>query len=219
MSVTIQQVKAALELVDFDAETAQRKMAPISRAIYRPAEKRGQARLGGVLVLLFCKERTPYLLLTRRRDDLPAHAGQVSFPGGRNEAPESLWETAVRETEEEVGIDSPNLHYLGTLTPIYVPPSDYEVHPFVAWYNSDSLPVFTPAPREVAEIIETPLSVLLDPASRVEERRDIGGQQLMVPYFAVEGHKVWGATAVMLSELVERLRVIHRRDQDPNAAF
>ncbi len=208
MPVTIQQVKEALELPDFDVEEAQRKMAPVSRAIYRPQDMEGVARLGGVLVLLFCKNEVLHILLTRRRDDLPSHAGQISFPGGRNEAPETLLATALRETEEEVGIVAPDLQLLGTLTPIYIPPSDYEVHPFVAWFNGSKPPDFKPAPQEVAEIVETPLSTLLDPASRVEELWEFGGLQMLVPYFAVHGHKVWGATAVMLSELVERLRTI-----------
>ena len=208
MPATIRQIKQALALVDFDVERAQRKMAPLSRALVRPLELEGVSRLGGVLLLLFCRDGSLHVVLTRRRDDLASHAGQISFPGGRNEAPETLLETALRETEEEVGINVADLEILGALTPIYIPPSDYEVHPYVAWFSNGELPIFNAAPQEVAEIIEAPLATLLAPASRVEESWDFDGQQIVVPFFAVQGHKVWGATAVMLSEFVERLRAV-----------
>ena len=208
MPATIQQVQQALGLLDFDAEAAQKKMAPLSRALVRPLGLQGTPRLGGVLVLLFCKDNSLHIVLTRRRDDLASHGGQISFPGGRNEAPETLLHTALRETEEEVGIMPADLEILGSLAPIYIPPSDYEVHPYVAWFSNGELPAFKAAPQEVAEIIEAPLAMLLDPASRTVETWDINGQQIVVPFFAVQGTKVWGATAVMLSELIERLRSI-----------
>lgn len=212
MPATIQQIKQALGLVDFDAESAQKKMAPLSRAFVRPVGLDGAPRLGGVLVLLFCKDESLHIVLTRRRDDLTFHAGQISFPGGRNEKPETLLDTALRETEEEVGIAAMDLEMLGALTPIYIPPSDYEVYPYVAWFSNGELPVFRAAPQEVAEIIEAPLATLLNQASRGEESWNFNGQQVVVPFFAVQGSKIWGATAVMLSEFVERLRVILTRD-------
>jgi 8-oxo-dGTP pyrophosphatase MutT (NUDIX family) len=146
-----------------------------------------------------------HLVLTRRRDDLQSHAGQVSFPGGRREDGESLQTTALRETFEEVGILPTELALLGRLSSLYIPPSDYEVHPFVAWYKNGR-PLFTPQESEVAEILEVPLSHLLDPATRLEEPWEIRSYQLNVPFYLVSGHKVWGATAMMLSEFLERLR-------------
>jgi 8-oxo-dGTP pyrophosphatase MutT (NUDIX family) len=208
MPATIKQIQRALNLVDFDVETAQRKMAPTSRTLIRPQQLGGEPRYGGVLLLLYCKDKSLHIVLTRRRDDLASHAGQVSFPGGRNEAAESLLETALRETEEEVGIPAGNLEILGALSPIYIPPSDYEVHPYVAWFSNGNQPDFKAAPDEVAEIIEAPLATFLDPATRIEEQWDFSGQQILVPFFAVQEYKVWGATAVMLSEFIERLRII-----------
>jgi 8-oxo-dGTP pyrophosphatase MutT (NUDIX family) len=208
MPATISQIKQALELNDFDPQAAQFKMAPVSRVNTRPEGLEGAPRLGGVLLLLFCKEESLHILLTRRCEDLTSHAGQISFPGGRKEVAETLLDAALRETEEEVGIAAAELEILGALTPVYIPPSDFEVHPFVAWFNNGRLPEFDPAPWEVAEIIEVPLAELLDPAARVEESWEIRGQQVLVPFFAVQDHKVWGATAVMLSEFVERLRVV-----------
>ena len=203
---TLDDVKIALTLPDFDAAAAQRKMAPVTRPIRRPDAQPGQARLGGVLILLYCYQQELYLVLTRRRDDLNSHAGQVSFPGGKHETGETLQETAVREAQEEIGIDPAVITILGELTPLYIPPSDFEVHPTVAWYSNGRQPTFYPSDAEVAEILEVPLRHLFRPESRVEELWNWRGSDVLVPYFNVEGHKVWGATAMMLSELVERLR-------------
>lgn len=211
MDITVEEVKQALNIDGFDVLAAQGKMAPVTRPTQRPDRLAGSPRLGGVLALLFRRQNSMHIVLTRRHDDLPSHAGQISFPGGRNEAPESLLQTALRETEEEIGIASHALELLGTLTPIYIPPSDYEVHPFVAWYSNGDRPAFRAQPREVTQVIEAPLCTLLDPASRLEEMWQIGERQVLVPYFALGPHKVWGATAVMLSELIERLRHVLRR--------
>jgi 8-oxo-dGTP pyrophosphatase MutT (NUDIX family) len=208
MPETIKLIRQALDLVDFDVESAQRKMAPTSRKMTRPLQMDGPPRYGGVLLLLFCKEKQLHIVLTRRCDQLASHAGQVSFPGGKNEPAESLLETALRETEEEIGIPAVKLEILGMLSPIYIPPSDFEVHPFVAWFSDGKRPLFKASVDEVAEIIEAPLATLLDPESQVEEIWDFGNYQMEVPFFAVQDHKVWGATAVMLSEFIERLRSV-----------
>jgi 8-oxo-dGTP pyrophosphatase MutT (NUDIX family) len=205
LPVTLEDVQQALTLPRFDGLAAQRQMMPMPRR-GRPLAKAGQARLGGVLLLLYYQAGELCLVLTRRRDDLPSHAGQISFPGGRHEPPETLLMTALRETYEEIGVQAAELSVLGELTPLYIPPSDYEVHPFVAWYKNGRQPVFSPHTREVAEILEVPLSHLLDPATRVEETWQLHGYKVVVPFFAVQEHKVWGATAMMLSEFLARLR-------------
>ncbi|MDX1614501.1 MAG: CoA pyrophosphatase [Candidatus Promineifilaceae bacterium] len=203
MEITEQLVRRALALDDFDAAEAQSQMVPVPRGS-RPPELAGDPREGAVLVLLYERTGRPHLVLTRRRDDLNAHAGQISFPGGRREPGEALQNTAVREAQEEVGIDPRALTALGELTCLYIPPTDYEVHPFVAWHHAP--PIFRRQEAEVAEIVEVPLSHLLDPATRREEPWVLHGFEVMVPYFMVDGHKVWGATAMMLSEFLERLR-------------
>jgi len=208
---TIQDVKQALRLPDFDPYSAQGKMTPANRENRRGTEAPGQARLGGVLVLLYLVDGELQLVLTRRRDDLNSHAGQMSFPGGQREAQETLLRTALRETEEEIGVLASSVEVIGELTPLYIPPSDFEVHPFVAWYNNGSRPNFAPNPGEVAEIVEVPLRHLLDPSSRREQPWDFRGQSINVPYYAVEEHKVWGATAMMISELVDRLYEVRAR--------
>ncbi len=205
---TIQDVEQALRLTDFDAWAAQMKMTPSNRANHRQPEEPGRVRLGGVLVLFYQHEDELQLVLTRRRDDLNTHAGQMSFPGGQHEPNETMLMTALRETEEEIGVPAQSLQVLGHLTPLYIPPSDFEVHPFVAWSNLGARPRFTPNPDEVAEIVDVPLRHLMDPASRHEQPWDFRGHSINVPYYAVDDHKVWGATAMMISELLERLYTI-----------
>ena len=207
--LTLSDIKQALVLPNFDAAAAQRKMSPVSRPIRRPESAGGQARLGGVLILFYCYQDELYLVLTQRREDLNNHAGQISFPGGKHEENESLQETAVREAYEEIGVNPARITILGQLTPLYILPSDFEVHPTVAWYSNGERPTFLPSADEVAELLEVPLRHLFQPETRVEEKWQLHGHEMTVPFFAVNEHKVWGATAMMLSELVERLKTVN----------
>ncbi len=207
MNYSIDDVRRALALTDFDVESALLRMLPGERPRQRPEDLEGRARLGGVLALLFEKDGELYVVLTRRRDDLHSHAGQISFPGGGHEAPETMLQTALRETEEEVGVVPDELEILGGLTPIYIPPSDFIVYPFVAWHPGGA-PAFAPDPDEVAELLEVPMSHLLAPGTRTVSDVPVNGFRLRVPVFLVDEHKVWGATAVMLNELLERLRAL-----------
>lgn len=207
-TLSIQLVQQALTLAPFDVQTAQQKMAPAVRSRQRPEGLPGQPRVGGVLLLLYRHQQTLHVLLTRRREHLTAHAGQISFPGGRRDDQEPLHQTALRETMEEVGVPPQEITLLGTLTTIYIPPSDYEVHPFVGWVHRGERPSFRANPNEVAAIIEAPLPLLLDPATRHEEPWEFRGNMITIPFFNIDGQKVWGATAIMLSEFLERLRAV-----------
>jgi 8-oxo-dGTP pyrophosphatase MutT (NUDIX family) len=157
-------------------------------------------REAGVLALLFPIEDEPHLLLTVRRDDLRQHGGQISFPGGRREADETLLETALREAHEEVGVVPEEVEVLGPLTPLYIPPSNFCVHPFVGALSVT--PVLYPQDAEVSAILRVPLVHLLTPATRRREPWNLRGQEIEIPFLDVEGHKVWGATAMMLGELL-----------------
>jgi 8-oxo-dGTP pyrophosphatase MutT (NUDIX family) len=160
-------------------------------------------RKAGVLILLYPRDDQLYFPLTQRTETLESHRGQVSLPGGAWEPGESLEETAWRETCEELNICPDDRQALTTLTPLYVPPSGFLVHPFVAF--TCERPDFQPDTREVAELIETPLSLLLDRNTVMREEWIIGGMPVKVPFFDIQGHKVWGATAMILSELVALL--------------
>jgi 8-oxo-dGTP pyrophosphatase MutT (NUDIX family) len=207
-SLTLDKIHKALELETFDTLAAQKKMMPFGSDQRVLPENKTALRVGAVLVLLYCRDHEICLVLTKRREDLHSHAGQISFPGGRQEVSETLLTTALRETEEEVGVPITAVQSLGQLTSIYIPPSGFVVHPFVGWYQNGDTPRFTPCEDEVAQIIEVPLTTLLDPETAVAEPWDFKGHEVMVPYYAIQGHKVWGATAIMLSEFVERLRLV-----------
>lgn len=208
MELTTAVTRRALLLPDFDVWAAHEYMLPTGRNRQRPPELSGQPRIGGVLLLLYNHKQATHLVLTRRRDDLNSHAGQISFPGGRKEAGETAVQAALRETEEEIGVPAAAVSILGELTSIYIPPSDFEVHPFVGWVNGGKRPSFVPEVREVAEILEVPLSHLLNPTTREIGPIPVRGATYTVPYYNVNGHKVWGATAILLSEFLGRLRQI-----------
>lgn len=207
MPCSLDDVRAALDLPEFDGHAAQQHMMPLARVRFRPDERGGTARQGAVLLLLYCREDELYLVLTRRRDDLSSHPGQVSLPGGRQDEGETPAQTALRETAEEIAVPPSAVELLGKLTPLYISPSDYEVQPFVGVYVGDGRPAFVPSPEEVAAIIEVPLDHLLDQSLRAEEPWQLRGMEVTVPFFYLDGYKVWGATAMMLSEFAERLRL------------
>jgi 8-oxo-dGTP pyrophosphatase MutT (NUDIX family) len=164
-------------------------------------------RQASVLLLLYpysCDHPDFYLALTRRPEYPGAHSGQISLPGGRREEPESLLETALRETAEEIGVLPETVEIIGQLSPLYTPPSNFCIHPFVGF--SCAHPAFQINPREVAELIEVPLSLFLKPEVYKEEiwrLQNFGERQ--VPFFDIFGHKVWGATAMILSEFLALL--------------
>jgi 8-oxo-dGTP pyrophosphatase MutT (NUDIX family) len=165
--------------------------------------------MGGVLLLLYPSTKGAgelSFVLTKRTDTLANHRGQVSFPGGANEPGESLQETALREAHEELRVDPSALTVIGHLSSIYIFPSDYLVHPAVA--HTPSRPEFQADPREVAQVLEMPLSMLLDDTTKATERWTVQGVELDVPFYRMDGHSVWGATAIMLSEFEQRLKQV-----------
>ena len=170
----------------------------------RPGMERGfdpahRPREGGVLLLLYPKEGELTLVLTKRTDTLNHHRGQVSFPGGAWEPGDANFvQTAQREALEELGIRPETLIILGTLTPLYIPPSDYRIYPTVAY--TPQRPDFRPDPAEVAIVLEMPLAELTSGSNVRSETWELRGYPVEVPFFEVEGHKVWGATAMVLGE-------------------
>lgn len=157
-------------------------------------------RAGAVLLLLYPRDGALHIVLTRRTDTVLNHKGQISFPGGAREGDEPLVYTALRETQEELGIDPATLEVLGELTPAYVGVSNFLITPFVA--AAPTRPEFHPDPGEVAEVLEVPLALLMDEAAVEEEEWDLRGILARVPFFRVGPHKVWGATAMVLAEFI-----------------
>jgi 8-oxo-dGTP pyrophosphatase MutT (NUDIX family) len=158
----------------------------------------------GVLVLLYPWKKRLYLVLTKRTPGVLFHQGQISFPGGRQDRGESLQQTALREAREELMIEPTKIKILGELTPLYIPPSNYCMYPVVA--ATDRRPDFQPSSHEVAEIIEVPVDHLLDDRNISKEVWTIRGIESDVPFYFFKGHKIWGATAMVLAELIELLK-------------
>ncbi len=196
----------------------------LDRPQRRPAHLPGDGKTAAVLAL-FCGQRNsgkpdgltiksdilkpeflkPDLLLTQRTINLSSHAGQISFPGGRLEAGESTEQAALRETEEEIGIQASQIEIFGQLKSIYIPPSDFTVTPYVGLIRG--LPKFKRCPREVERIIWAPLHHLLDPQALTSGTvTRSNGTTHKVPCYLIGSHQIWGATAIMVGELVERLR-------------
>ncbi len=182
---------------------AQLRMAPSPRVGWDPFKAPEGTRDGAALVLIYPHIETLHLPLTVRGSGLRNHTGQVSLPGGRVDDGESIEAAAIREAEEEIGVDRGLVQVLGRLTPLHIPVSNYLLHPVVGFVPAR--PVFTRAEWEVARIIEPSLAQLLDPGTVKREfrTRTIGGEtvQIDVPFFDLESEKVWGATAMVLAEL------------------
>ena len=182
------------------------KMAPQPRPGWNPNfALPPDCRQGGVLILLYTRADRLHFVLTRRTQTVRSHKGQISLPGGKREDDESLVETALLETCEELSVPPAGTDVIGRLSTLYTPPSNYCIHPFVA--HRSITPTFRPDPVEVAEVLEVPLTTLLDPANRrVEHWSDPRYESLRrVPFFDIHGQVVWGATAMILSELVTLL--------------
>lgn len=181
---------------------AQQLMAPFKLGNRKVLmEMNDNPRLGGVMILVFNKENKAHLTLIRRPEYDGVHSGQIAFPGGqKDDTDKDIGETALRETFEEVGIRISTGKVLGQISQVYIPPSKFLVTPFVAVL--DEYPVFKKDDFEVAEVLEVPVSVLFDKAIIKQGNVDVGsqGMKMKVPYFDIFGHKVWGATAIMLSE-------------------
>jgi len=138
-------------------------------------------------------------VLTERSPFLPAHPGQMGLPAGMQAPGEPLERTALRETEEEIGIKADSVSLLGALSAVFIPPSNILLHPFVG--HLDAPPDLNPLPREVTRIFQVSLAALLDPASIRSEIRDLPTGEAIVPYFYLAEEKIWGATAIILAEL------------------
>jgi 8-oxo-dGTP pyrophosphatase MutT (NUDIX family) len=160
------------------------------------------AKQSAVLLLLYAVTNDVQIILIQRTIDGGVHSGQIALPGGKVEANDgSKIYTAMRETYEELGIESNSYKLLGSLTPLYVPPSNYVIHPILA-YATQPLH-FIPSPSEVAQVYQVSLLQLFaHKSTRVVYRSDDKNITMQAPvYLLNENTNIWGATAMMLSEL------------------
>ncbi|MBI1184433.1 NUDIX domain-containing protein [bacterium] len=165
-------------------------------------------KLGAVLILLFPLENKACFPLTQRHQYKGVHSGQVSLPGGKYEAQDrNLMATALRETEEEIGVEPSKIEVIGALSTLYIPPSNFLVHPYIGFTKEK--PHMKKDDFEVHELFETDLETLLHPQTVQHTRVKIAeGLRINTPYFNLNNKIVWGATAMILSELKEILNQI-----------
>ena len=203
----IEKIKTRL-LHPLPGRAAQSKMAPAIPREFTPAP---DVRIACVLALLYPKNNDWNIVLIERmttniKDD--RHSGQISFPGGQFEAADKLLvRAALRECQEEIGVISKDISVIGQLSDLYIPVSNFLVYPFVGFM--DYTPIFVPQPSEVKDILEIPIPKLQDPATLQYTDLTIStGLTLKnIPYYHLNGHVVWGATAMMLSEFLEVVTV------------
>ena len=203
MSITFDSVQQALSLDPFDTYNTRLKLVPAKRALQPPPD---DARIGATMALLYPFEEEAKVILGVRPDTMRNHAGQVAFPGGKVDPGETFEEAALRETEEEIGVAADQLRLIGRLDSIYIPPSNFYIHPFVAW--ADARPEMTPSEAEIAVLLEVPISHFGNPENLIYEERVIMGHTLNIPHFVVDGYKIFGGTCVILGELNARLAAV-----------
>ena len=201
MKTIISQLREALS-GPLPGLAAQLQMAPNPRLGWDPLKFPEGARNGAALLLVYPHDDTLHFALTVRGSGLRNHTGQVSLPGGRVDEGESFEDAALREAEEEIGVGPRTVELLGRLTPLHIPVSGYILYPVIGF--TSMRPAFQRAEWEVARIIEAPVSVLSDARvfKREMRRRSVNGQSIEVdvPFYAIDGEKVWGATAMVLAE-------------------
>ncbi len=202
-------VKAAVAMDGFEDWKSPLDSTQLDRPAARPSHLEGSGRHAAVMVLLVggdldISTEGPELLLIRRGQHLRYHAGQIALPGGRQEPEESLLQTAIRETREEIGVSLSAHDMIGSLRSIYIPPSDFTLTPFVAWLGRE--PETSLQAGEVDELIRVGLKNLMrkEAHATADVVRD-NGETIMAPCYRHQSHVIWGATALVLSELIERL--------------
>jgi len=162
------------------------------------------ARPAAVLVLVYRHAEEWFVPTTVRTASMKDHAGQIALPGGSVDAGESPVQTALREFEEELGASRADIEVLGPLTPLYVFNSNFYVHPFLGL--SASRPNFRPNLAEVAELIEVPVRALLAAENHSSHKIARRGVSFRAPHLQIGRHQVWGATSMILAEVMALLR-------------
>jgi 8-oxo-dGTP pyrophosphatase MutT (NUDIX family) len=190
-------------------ETAQWRMAHLKREQVSETEYTRRNAKKSAVIILICKEEEEFFIpLTQRFEYNGAHSNQVSLPGGKfEESDEMLVNTAIRECNEEIGVEA-NIEILTALTPVYIPVSNFLVQPFVGMYEVTN-PIFIPQATEVKKILKLKINELLNDTIEKEAMVEPApGYKFKTPYFEVEGQIVWGATAMILSEFKAVLKSV-----------
>ncbi|MBD79335.1 MAG: coenzyme A pyrophosphatase [Crocinitomicaceae bacterium] len=197
----IDQVRLELSS-ELPGEDAQMLMSPLGRATQREAIKQiPNPTPSAILILIYPVNNVPHTLLMVRNSYDGHHSGQVSFPGGKVEpSDKNLAETALREFEEEIGVGTSSVEVLGELSSLIIPPSGFQVFPYVGFLDQPIVP--QPDPTEVAGIVETSITNLFDSRNKRVEmvNSSVKGFKLKAPCYVIDNNIIWGATAMILSE-------------------
>jgi 8-oxo-dGTP pyrophosphatase MutT (NUDIX family) len=184
--------------------SSQLLMAPEGRRQEISQSGKGKNPTQSSVLLLFYPnaEHVPTMVLIRRSEYTGVHSGQIAFPGGRYEREDAdLQQTALREAQEEIGVRPEEITITGKLSELYIPPSNYIVNPFVGY--ASSRPAFKPDPVEVSALVEVSVPALFDWGNRRISWRNTGQLSIQAPCLSVNGHVIWGATAMILAEFIE----------------
>ncbi len=195
--------------MELPGEAVQFKMAPMERLaeLKRIAYKKNTARKAGVLALFYPSENNnTHLALILRKTYKGVHSAQIGFPGGKFEEEDAdLKETALRETEEEIGVISKNVSVIKQLTEVYIPPSNFFVQPYMG--ITTTTPKFILQEDEVEDLVEVRLQHFMDDTIKTIQTLSTSyAKNIEVPAFMLNNHLVWGATAMMLNEIREMLK-------------
>lgn len=164
-------------------------------------------RIASVLILLYQLNGLIHTVFIQRPEYDGVHGGQISFPGGKQEPnDENIIQTAIREANEEIGVNPAEIKIIGTLTPLFIPVSNMLVTPVVGW--TTKRPEFEPETDEVVFIFDAELKRFFDPSSVKTKPMQIRGEVIDVKYFDYDGNVIWGATAMILNELLTILKRI-----------
>ncbi len=190
-------------------KTAQYAMAPSDRKVLDLEVENTPLRKSAVMLIVFFKDNQPYILLGQRATYKGVHGGQISFPGGKFDSryDQTLEDTARREVFEEIGLKPNDYKIIGQISPLKIPVSKTEVYPFVA--VTDRIISAKPDGYELVDLYQVPTAHLLDKNNikwdvRQEVYQDVC-QDVSFPYYDYQGKKIWGATAMMLSEFLEMI--------------
>jgi 8-oxo-dGTP pyrophosphatase MutT (NUDIX family) len=197
----IEKLKMSFE-VPLPGQTAHAKMASETRLNYKMPPPNERTRESAVLILFYPYQNQIFMPLILRPQYDGVHGGQMAFPGGRAEKEdENLIRTAMREAQEEIGVRLTDIKIIGQLTKLYIPPSNFYVQPVVGYMNFK--PDFYPDAREVDKVFEVAIKEITNPEIIGRKILNVKGVEVDTPYYGIQNNTVWGATAMMISELLE----------------
>ncbi len=204
MEATVTQLREILsrKLPGFKAH---KQMIPEGRVYQKRASN---PKKSAVNIVTYLYNNELCFVLTQRAKKMEYHSGQISLPGGsKDDEDKNLWETAKRETFEEIGIEITDENYIGKLTPLYIDVSNFMVYPFVSFLKKK--PILKGNKTEVEKIYEVNFMEFFDPKNKYFSSIQLKEKKINFPYFELEGQEVWGATAMILQEFFEIFKKLY----------